>query len=624
MESTLTRPSPTSAAGTASGAAAKKIVLVGNPNVGKSVFFGFLTGVYAEVSNYPGTTVEVSRACVGGREYLDTPGVYGVSSFNDEERVARDIILGADEILNIVDATHLERDLFLTRQLIDLGKPVVVALNFMDEAEQAGLAIDVGLLRDLLGVEVIPTTAVKQAGLGRVKGALGLARCGNHDRDLLDRLRPLMEQGVPRSEALLILEGDPVVSDRFALSPGVEREGLYLLRRSTVNDIVTRAVKDGSGRSRLRDILGRAAVNPVSGVPIMALVLFAMYKVIGVWVAGDVVGLTEETIMQGIYEPWVRGLISGPVPAESIPGELLVGEFGLLTMTVTYLAGLLLPLVVGFYLFLSLLEDSGYLPRLATLVDRLMTFIGLNGRAVIPIILGFGCVQLGTITTRLLGTRREKTIAASILNFAIPCSAQIGVIAGMLAAVGGGLALVYLAVIFSVLAVVGTVLNRVIPGESSALLIDLPPLRLPRPVNVLRKTATRSWFFMKEAAPWFFLGSLIVAGLQLSGGLDLWQRGLAPLTEGWLRLPREAATAFVMGMVRRDFGAAGLTALSLSAVQVVVSLVVITLFVPCIASLMVLFKERGLREAAAIWVGSWAAAFLVGGLVAQVFTAVSS
>jgi ferrous iron transport protein B len=599
-----------------------RVVLAGNPNVGKSVFFGFLTGLYAEVSNYPGTTVEISRAVNGAREYLDTPGIYGVSSFNDEERVARDIILGADVILNVVDSTHLERDLSLTRQLLDMGKPVVVALNFMDEARRAGLEIDPSLLGSLLGVEVVCTTAVTGEGLDIVPEALLRARRGRPEPELLDLLRPLMSQGAAQPEALLVLEGDEVVSQRLSLPPGTGREHLYLSRRRQVNDLVARTVKGTSQGSALREILGRAAVNPFSGIPLMALVLFAMYQIIGVWVAGDIVGLTEETVMQGIYEPWIKDLVSRVLLPDSLPGRILTGEFGLLTMTVTYLAGLLLPLVIGFYLVLSLLEDSGYLPRLATLVDRLMNSVGLNGRAVIPLILGFGCVQLGTITTRLLATQREKTIAASILNFAIPCSAQIGVIAGMLAAVGGGLVFVYLAAVFSVLVLLGTILNRVLPGESSPLLLDLPLLRFPRPANVLRKTVTRSWFFMKEAVPWFVLGSLAVAGLHITGGLELWQRGLAPLTEGWLHLPREAATAFVMGMVRRDFGAAGLTALSLSATQVVVSLVVITLFVPCIASLMVLFKERGLREAAAIWAGSWATAFVAGGLLAQVLSGI--
>jgi ferrous iron transport protein B len=596
----------------------KKIVLAGNPNVGKSVFFGSLTGIYVDVSNYPGTTVEISKGRMDNFEVMDTPGIYGVSSFNDEERVARDIILEADVILNVVDAMHLERDLFLTQQIIDMGKPVVVALNFMDEVQKSGLVVDVDLLQDLLGVKIIPTTAVKQEGMEETREALLKARTGHQDPDLHSRLHQMLNVVGSQAEALMVLEGDPHVSARHAVEPGKEREALYIQRRNRVNDVVHHVVRDDSGRTQFREILGRAAINPITGIPIMALMLYAMYKVIGVWVAGGVVGITEEKIMQGYYEPWIISLASTLVNTGSALGQILVGEFGLLTMTVTYLLGLLLPLVIGFYLFLSIMEDSGYLPRLATLVDRLMTFVGLNGRAIIPIILGFGCVQLGTITTRLLGTNREKSIATTLLNFAIPCSAQIGVIAGMLAAVGGGLVLLYIAVLFSVLAVVGTVLNKFIPGESSSLLLDLPPMRLPRLDNVLRKTVTRSFFFMREAYPWFFLGSFIVAFLQVTGGLDLWQRLLTPLTEGWLKIPKEAATAFVMGMVRRDFGAAGLTELVMSPLQVVVSLIVITLFVPCIASLMILFKERGSREAMLIWGGSWVVAFFVGGIVAQV------
>jgi ferrous iron transport protein B len=499
-----------------------------------------------------------------------------------------------------------------------MGKPVVVALNFMDEVIKMNLKIDVDLLQDLLGVAVIPTTAVKHQGMDDVRKALESARPGRQDPELHSRLHEMLNVVGSQAEALMVLEGDHHISSRHGITPGSERESIYIQRRNRVNDIIQHVLKDTSGRTQFREVLGRAAVNPLTGIPIMAFMLYAMYKVIGVWVAGDIVGLTEETIMQGYYEPWIRNVVAAIVEPATWLGQILTGEFGLLTMTITYLLGLLLPLVIGFYFFLSVMEDSGYLPRLATLVDRLMTSLGLNGRAIIPIILGFGCVQLGTITTRLLGTKREKSIATTLLNFAIPCSAQIGVIAGMLAVVGGGLVLVYVAVIFSVLAIMGTILNRLLPGESSSLLIDLPPMRIPRMDNVLRKTVTRSFFFMKEAYPWFFLGSFIVAVLQVTGGLNIWQSLLAPLTEGWLQIPREAATAFVMGMVRRDFGAAGLTSLAMSPLQIVISLIVITLFVPCIASLMILFKERGTREALMIWGGSWVAAFLVGGIISQI------
>jgi ferrous iron transport protein B len=396
-------------------------------------------------------------------------------------------------------------------------------------------------------------------------------------------------------------------------------------------------------------------------------VLYAIYLFVGVFVAQDVVGVTEGEIGNRIVEFHIKQFVAGDAAVvvtaslldaegetveereESFPDGLkadparwqdvkgwigardaefsfefgnpwivlFFGEFGAVTMTFTYLVFLLLPLVLGFYFALSVLEDSGYLPRLATLVDRALRVIGLNGRAVIPIILGFGCVTMATITTRLLGTQREKTIATTILQLAIPCSAQLGVIAALLATAGGEATLIYTGVIFGFLVMVGTVMNRSLPGEISPLLIDLPSMRFPQMSNVMMKTAYKTWFFMKEASPWFFIGALAVSILQVTGALVHIMNALEPLVSGWLKLPREAATAFVMGLVRRDFGAAGLYDLALSPYQTVAALVTITLFVPCVASLMVMLKERGLREGMIIWIGSLVLALTIGGLVAQ-------
>lgn len=596
--------------------AGRKIVLAGNPNVGKSIFFGTWSGLYVEVSNFPGTTVEITAGKLGNDSLFDTPGVYGVSSFNDEERVARDVILSADIVVNIVDSTHLERDLFLTCQLADMGIPMVVGLNFTDEAKSLGYTIDVEKLSEELGVPVVPCAAVKGQGIEELRLSIEKARPAKAQPEIEAEVVHLLDRVDVRPEALMVAEGDEAVSARHGVEPQNLRERIYTLRRERVNGIVERTVKTSDKGRFLRDLFGRMALEPLTGLPMMALVLWGCYEVVGVWVAGDIVGITEGELMQGRYEPWIRALMQRWVNPEGVLGQFVTGEFGLLTMTVTYLLGLLLPLVTSFYLVLSLLEDSGYLPRLAAFVDRGMAAMGLNGRAVIPVILGFGCVQLGSITTRILGSERERTIASAILYLVIPCSAQIGVIAGMLAGAGGIQTVVYGLVILGCLVLVGTVMSKAIPGETLPLLIDLPPMRLPRPDNVLRKTVVRTYFFMKEAIPWFAAGSVIVTGLLVSGGISLWQTLLEPLTVGWLKLPKEAATAFIMGMVRRDFGAAGLTSLDMSPWQTVVSLVVITLFVPCIASLMVLFKERGFKEAGAIWIGSWIFAFLIGGLLA--------
>lgn len=597
---------------------AKKIVLVGNPNVGKSVFFNSLTGMYVDVSNFPGTTVDISHGRYGRDVVIDTPGVYGISSFNDEETVARDVILSADLILNVVDAVHLERDLFLTLQVIDTGIPVIVAINMMDEAAKQGIAIDVELLEHLLGVPVISTVAVKGQGLDEVKKRLFEARTGHVPPALKCQLQEMLNRAGSWAEALLILEGDPHVAARHGVEPGVGREEIYHDRRHRVNDLLKHVVTETDEGTRFSTKLGRWMLQPITGVPIFMLVLFIMYYVIGVIVAQDIVGFTEETVMQGMYEPAMRAFVGQFASEQSVVGTMLIGEFGILTLTVTYIFGLMMPLVLGFYLIMSIMEDSGYLPRLATLVDRVMTSIGLNGRAIIPIILGFGCITMATITTRILGSARERTIATAVLGLAIPCSAQLGVIAGLLAGLGTKYVLLYVGVLLIVLGLTGKVLNKVLPGESSDLLIDLPPIRLPRIENVLKKTVTKSYAFLKEASPLFMLGAFIITVLQVTGMLEIIQVWLAPVTEGILLLPRETATVFIMGLIRRDFGAAGLSDMVLLPEQTLVALIAITLFVPCVASVIVMFKERGRKEGIIIWVGSWVAAFTIGGIVAHI------
>ena len=596
---------------------AKKIVLAGNPNSGKSVFFNYFTGMYVDVSNYPGTTLEISSGRFGRDEMIDTPGVYGISSFNDEERVARDVILQADIVVNIVNATHLERDLFLTQQIIDTGVPVIIGLNMLDEAEKMGLVIDTQALSDELGVPVVPAVAIRKKGLSLLAKSIFQAKTGNSSDELRSLIGSLLTKIGNQGEALLILEGDPEIAAKHQLSPGDLREEIYLKRRQRVNQIVGRVVRTVQVRKGFRHTLGRMLLHPLTGWPILATALWLMYQFIGVFVAGTVVGVTEERIMVGMYEPAMRNLISRIVSPESMLGQILIGEFGLLTMTVTYLLGLLLPLVVGFYLFLSIWEDSGYLPRVATLVDRSMDRVGLNGRAVIPLILGFGCVTMATITTRLLGSERERRIAIFLLGLAIPCSAQLGVIAGLLAGVGMNYILLYLVVILMVLVTAGTVLKNVLPGSTSDLLIDLPPLRLPRLENILKKTVIKSVNFLVEATPIFALGSFMISIMHITGLLDLIQNALAPFTVGWLGLPASAATAFIMGLIRRDFGAAGLSTMNMTPLQTVVALVTITLFVPCVASVMMIFKERSKREAAVVWLSTWLIAFLTGGVVYQ-------
>lgn len=653
----------------------KKLVLVGNPNVGKSIFFNYLTGLYVEVSNYPGTTVEILKGRYKNFIVYDTPGIYGLSSFNDEERIAKNIIMDADVILNVVDAVNLERDLFLTLQLIDSGKPVVVALNMMDEAEQKKIRINVERLSKLLGVPVIPTIAVKQVGFDEVVNAIEKACQGNRDKKLADKILDISRKlNISEIEALLIIEGDTETIAKFGsrfdgeLYKYDEREKIYIERRNRANQIVAEVVSVDTTAGRISGLIGRLAMHPVFGLAFIALVLYLAYLIIGKLIAQDLVDFTENKIGVQIYEYNVKKLVANYFPVEisvnvlnesdeivdsksftfehglknspellnemknfvrgknveyefNFKNPVLViffGEFGVLTMTVRYLLFLLLPLVVGFYLMLAILEDSGYLPRLATFVDKLMNYIGLNGKAIIPTILGFGCVTMATITTRLLPTTRDKRIMTAILQITIPCSAQLAVITTLLMRAGFQATLIYIFVMFSVFVFVGVVLNKILPGGATPLLIDLPPMRIPRINNLIRKTQMRTLFFIKEAGMWFFIGAFAIGIMQVTGLLDKWIQFLSPLTVNWLQLPAEASRAFIMGIVRRDFGAAGFYALDLTPMQTVAGLVTITLFVPCIASLTVMLKERGLVEGLIIWGSSWVIAFTVGGIVSQI------
>lgn len=598
---------------------AATIAIVGNPNAGKSVFFSALTGQYQEVSNFPGTTVEVAKGRWNNFTVVDAPGVYGLSAMSEEERVVRDIVLSATFVINVVNGVNLYSDLFLTRQLIDAGIPLIVALNFEDEIKKYNLEIDIPLLEELLGVPVVSTVAVENKGIEELKSRLtGVngPRQGRIDSWVPREVAGLINtRDINRAKSLLIMEGDRELGDRYGLNVEDNRDRLYELRRKTVDDIINAVVRENVAADSFGVKLGQWMLNPLTGFPILAVVLWVLYEVVGVLFAQYLVGFTEGVLMGEHYEPAVRHLVGQYINPDTAVGIILTGRFGVLTMAVTYVFGLLLPLVLGFFLVLSILEDCGYLPRIAILLDRATGYLGLNGQAIIPLILGFGCVTMAAITTRILGSRRERRIAIFLLALAVPCSAQLAFITAILAGMGPGYLALYVIIIFSVLAGAGTILGKYLPGTTSPLMLDLPPLRIPRARNVRVKTWDRTYNFIKEAIPLFAGGALLLSLLEISGFLEGIQYIMQPVTAGWLGLPRESASAFIMGFIRRDFGTAGMMSLPMLPLQQFVALVTLTLFVPCIASTMVIFKELGWRDAVIIWPAVFLAAFTMGGIV---------
>ena len=630
------------------------IALVGHPNVGKSVLFQRLTGRYANVSNYPGTTVEVTRGAAQfqpGVAIIDTPGVAALPAASEDEQVTARVLLQEPlrAILQVGDAKNLRRTLLLTTQLAEMGLPMALALNMMDEARSRGMSIDHAALAARLNLPVLPTIATRGRGVKELTDALCLAQAPNFqiaypapiEEALGDMAQHLPAAAIAqRALGLLWLSGDPIaqawvdqhadesaraalIRRREALQQSLGQPIAVAVQQARLDWVEQAAVavtgsSAGSARPSLGVTLGHLATHPLWGLPMLAVALYALYWFVGVFGAGDLVGLFEENLFGEIINPWFTGLVHS-LFGSSIVTDLLVGPYGLWTMGMTYALALILPIVTTFFIAFGVLEDSGYLPRLAALTNRMFTAIGLNGKAVLPMVLGLGCVTMATMTTRILENKRDRFLVTLLLALAVPCSAQLGVVMGMLASVSLGATMLWGLVVVGVLLAVGWLAARLLPGDRSILFVELPPLRLPQASNVAIKTVTRLEWYVKEVVPLFLIGTAIMFVLDKIGVLPWLIQAGEPVVKGWLGLPAEASAAFLMGFMRRDFGATGLFALQtsgmLSPIQVVVSMVTITLFVPCIASVMMIARERGPRTALGMTVLIFPLAILVGGLL---------
>ena len=615
----------------------RKLVLVGNPNVGKSKIFSMLTGQYVIVSNYPGTTVEVKSGKATDLDYyvVDTPGITSVVPRSEEERVTLKTLLSGNvaAVLQVGDAQNLRRTLLLTLALLETDLPVVLDLNIADEAEKKGYVIDTARLSKSLGIPVVMTVATEGKGRRELldavsrpsKSSLRFAYDPRVEKAVSELAADLPDYPVSkRSVALTLMSGNLSLVDSLpgggetenrSIKEIITRTQVQVLeplsrvimdaRMALVERLIRECVvhKESMGfRSRFAGILDRFSTHPLGGMVLLLGILFVIYEFVGVFAAGTVVDFFQNVIFGEILLPPIIGVLSR-IPY-ALLRDFLVGPYGQITMGITYAIAIVFPTVTAFFIVFSFLEDTGYLPRLEVILNRLFSLIGLNGKAVIPIVLGFGCGTMAAIVTRILETRRERIIATLILALGIPCAPQMGMILGMFARIGFVPLVLFFVLLTVQLIAAGWLASKLLPGQTTAFVTELPPYRLPQLKNVAGKTVYRSYWFVREVIPWFLLGTALLFVADVTGALPGLKNLLSPVVVGLLSLPADTSEGFILGLLRREYVAAyffdiygrGL----IDNLQAFVATMVMTLFVPCVANTFVIMKERGLLVGLAI------------------------
>jgi ferrous iron transport protein B len=545
-----------------------KLLLMGNPNVGKSALFNRLTGADVIISNYPGTTVEFSQGKVKiGEEQIDiidVPGTYTLEPTCRAEEIAVHILENEPDavVVNVLSSVNLERSFFLTMQLIGKRRPMVVCLNMWDEAAHAGIHIDERKLEAILGCSCVPTCALSGQGIKQLVEKVSLAR-------------------VPD----LAVE----TSNRW------ENIGMIVGKIQTVRH----------RHYTFADRLADASVHPLSGLVLATMVLAVSFAAIR-WIGEGLISLVFEPFFNGVWSPLMMhlsaslegsGFLHDLVIGKLIEGHIDYGQsFGLLTTGLFVPFAAVLPYVFAFYMILSVLEDVGYLPRLAVISDVLMHRIGLHGLAIMPSLLGLGCNVPGVLSTRILESRKERFITATLISIAVPCMALQAMVAGLAGRHGvRGLLLVFgsLGVVWFIL---GLILRRLVKGESPEIFVEIPPYRLPDFRSLLKKIWIRVKWFLKEAVPFVLIGVFFANLLYTLGVVRAAGYVLSPITTRVMGLPAEAAGAIIVGFLRKDIAIGMLIPLSLTLKQLVIASVVLSMFFPCIATFSVMLRELGVKD----------------------------
>ncbi len=545
-----------------------RILLLGNPNIGKSVIFSRLTGSYVVSSNYAGTTVEFTKGTMQWEgekaEIIDVPGTYSLDPTCTAEEVAVEMLAeGADYVINVLDATHLERNLYLTMQLAEKNIPMILVLNLWDEARHKGISIDQHKLEEILGIPVIPTVALSGEGIS----------------EMLNRLK----------------EAQPIDEKMLPDGSAWEKVG------TIINEVQVIEHHHHTVLERMEDI----SIHPIWGIVFALGVLGVTFTIVRFFGEG-MIGYIMDPFFENVYQPFLLK-IGQTLDGNHLLHQILIGNLyngaidfeqslGLLTTGLYVPIAVVLPYVLAFYFMLGLLEDFGYLARLAILSDNLMHKLGLHGFAVIPMILGFGCNVPAALAIRNLENRRDKFIASTLLCVGIPCASQVAVIISLLGNFGSRYILLIFSILFVIFIILGFFMGHFVKGDNYELILEIPPYRIPKLSVLLLKLKMRMKSFLKEAIPLVLVGVFIINLFFLTGMIDIIGDITAPIVSGLLGLPKEAVLALIVGFLRKDVAVAMLAPLNLDVSQTIVACIELILFFPCVATFMILVRELGMKD----------------------------
>ncbi|MGM0431138.1 MAG: ferrous iron transport protein B [Spirochaetota bacterium] len=633
----------------------RKACIIGLANSGKTQIFNQLTGDYNLVANYPMTTVELATGSFDFKgvrwKLFDSPGVNALGENSAEELLVRRTLVAErpEVIIQCIDSNRIRQSLRLTSELLELEIPMVLSLNAIDETAKKGYTIDAERLSRVLGIPVVKTVAREGVGMYDLKEALFQAEVPGSRiaySEEQEAALSAIEAHLPptliskRKVALQLLLGDShvpeielnskvygeaaqaaddiqeVVAETRKQVKGEIQLHINRARAKWTDELYSRIVSGGAPRKQKRDSAARLAYysrHPLYGLVFLAALLAVTYVGVVV-VAGRISGFLEDTLLIPAVA-FLEGAITAPMLQ-----DVLIGEFGLLTLGLFNAIFTVLPILSVFFLIFGVIEDIGYLPNLSVLLRRFFNKIGLSGRAIMPIILGFGCKTMATLTTRSLSSRKERLIAIYLIAFALPCSPQLALNIAILGK--AGIIPLFIAGLFLILVEVaaGKVLNLVIKDDgASSFIQELPPFRRPIVREVLKKTLFRLWWFLKEAIPVFVGAAAVLYVMDLIGFLDLLKGVLRPVVVTWMGLPIEMVEALIL-LIAREEAAAGLIlrlsdAGMLTAVQSIIAVVVTTMFVPCFANVVAMFKEAGPRAGAAMLLAINASTIFLAGIL---------